>query len=62
MFARDDRVTIKSSSDGTTGDRVVTLTGTVQRTWGRNPANPNVTVRTDDGRTFVRLAADVEQA
>jgi hypothetical protein len=34
-----------------------TLTGTVKRIWG-NRAN-NITVITDDGRTFVRLADDV---
>lgn len=39
-------------ADPPTG-RVVTLTGTVTRAlWGRAG---NVTVRTDDGRTFVRL-------
>lgn len=38
--------------------RAVTLTGTVTRpVWGR--ARNNVSIRADDGRTFVRLLAGV---
>jgi hypothetical protein len=51
-----DRVQILTAT-GTDTPRTIPLTGTVKRTWGTRAAN--VTVITDDGRTFVRLAADV---
>jgi hypothetical protein len=50
-----DRVQITSTS--LDNGQTTTLTGTVKRIWGNRAAN--VTVITDDGRTFVRLAADV---
>jgi hypothetical protein len=54
-FSQGDRVTITTTED----DRQVTLHGTVSRgNWGRSGSY--VTVRTDDNRTFVRDARQVE--
>lgn len=50
------RIYTNTSTD-TSAPRDVPLYGTVKRIWGHG--SRNVTVITDDGRTFVRLAADV---
>jgi len=57
--ARGDRVRIWTSDcTSPAAPRDIPLDGTVHRTWGT--AAVNVTVITDDGRRFTRLAADVE--
>lgn len=58
-FNPGDKVTIFTASDLTRTDapRDTPLTGTVKRMWGTRARN--VTVITDDGRTFVRLAVHV---
>lgn len=48
------------------GSRVIFMTnrvtelGTVERVWNRPTTDPYVTVKTDDGRTFVRCSSAVE--
>jgi hypothetical protein len=49
-FQLSDRVKI---DDG----RGAKLTGTVTRVWNKPAKDPYVTVRTDDGRTFVRCSS-----
>lgn len=42
-------------------DQHTQLNGTVTRVWDK-PGAPYVTIKADDGRTFVRVAAAVKKA
>lgn len=42
------------------GEGTHSLTGTIVRVWDKPAADPYVTVRTDDNRTFVRCSSVVK--
>ncbi len=56
-----DRVTIRGQVS-LADETVIALTGTVTHVWGKPEADPYVTVRTDDGRTYVRCTSRVVPA
>jgi hypothetical protein len=61
VISLNDRVTITAMADPDSGDFTVTtqVPGTVTRLWTNGRY---VTVRTDDGRTFVRDLSTVKEA
>jgi hypothetical protein len=54
MWSTGDRVSFKASAD-------TILEGVISRVWNKPATDPYVTVKSDDGRTFVRCSSTVRE-